>query len=227
MTNNDLISSYIDNELSREQEQEFLIKLAANDNLRNSFRTELTLKNIVQRDESLITPPRALRASIFAAVGLSATESAQATTTSASATQSTSFLKTLFATKLNTAFTTLGLSVATIFGYVGHDMLNAESTAPSQVTQQPAVIQPVEESVSNASENVTVPVQKPVAQSVIKSKIRNTSASETKTPVTQNVAPTSNEAPQSDNVTSSEPSSVIGSGEGEIQTKVTKSSEAK
>ena len=63
MTHHDLISSYIDNELTAVQEQEFLISLAANDNLRSSFRTELTLKNIVHRDESLITPPRSAKPS--------------------------------------------------------------------------------------------------------------------------------------------------------------------
>lgn len=235
MTNHDLISSYIDNELSREQEQEFLIKLAANDNLRNSFRTELTLKNIVQRDESLITPPRALRASVFAAIGLSATESAQAATTSAAttttATQSTSFFKTLFATKLNTAFTTLGLSVATLFGYVGNDMLHSESTTAVQ-TIQPASQQALESTttkqpVSNKVETVTAPAEKSVPQSAIKTKIRSTAASETKAPAASDLAtPHSNEVPQSDNVSSANPT-VIGSGDVEMNPSVKKSSEAK
>ena len=141
MTHHDLISSYIDNELTREQEQEFLISLAANDNLRTSFRTELTLKNLVHRDESLITPPRALRTSVFAAVGLAAAaapEVAQAATSTSTAStvasQSSSFIKTLFATKLNAVFTTLSLSVATLVGFVGHDMIESEPASPVQQT---------------------------------------------------------------------------------------------
>jgi hypothetical protein len=214
MTNHDLISSYIDNELSREQEQEFLIKLAANDNLRNSFRTELTLKNIVQRDESLITPPRALRASIFAAIGLSGVEAVTAATSVAAASQSGSFFRTLFATKLNTAFTTLGLSVATLFGYVGHDMLKDESVAPVQ-TEQP-VLQPAatNQPVSNSIERVATPAQKPVAQSAVKTRIRST-ASQAKAPATLENSASQIEAPPSDNPSSSE-SSVFGSGEGEM-----------
>jgi hypothetical protein len=147
MTHHDLISGYIDNELSAVQEQEFLISLAANDNLRNSFRTELTLKNIVHRDESLITPPRALRASVFAAVGMSAAvapeaiQAAQASaapssSTSTFATQSSSFFKTLFATKMNALFTTLSLSVATLVGFVGNDVIKDEPVAAPTVQSE-------------------------------------------------------------------------------------------
>jgi hypothetical protein len=161
MTHHDLISSYIDNELTAVQEQEFLISLAANDNLRSSFRTELTLKNIVHRDESLITPPRALRASVFAAIGLSAAaapDAANATANAASnpvststvATQSSSFFKTLFATKMNALFTTLSLSVATLVGFVGHDV----------VVGEPATTQTVQtNNATPATGNVAAPVQ--------------------------------------------------------------------
>jgi hypothetical protein len=147
MTHHDLISSYIDNELTGAQEQEFLISLAANDNLRSSFRTELTLKNIVHRDESLITPPRALRASVFAAVGLAAAAAAPeasnamanaasnpTTSTTTVATQSSSFFKALFATKVNALFTTLSLSVATLVGFVGHDVIVGEPTQTVQTS---------------------------------------------------------------------------------------------
>jgi hypothetical protein len=140
MTHHDLISSYIDNELTAVQEQEFLISLAANDNLRSSFRTELTLKNIVHRDESLITPPRALRASVFAAIGLSAAAAPDAAnaasnpvSSSTVVAQSGSFFKTLFATKMNALFTTLSLSVATLVGFVGHDVIVSEPTATQTV----------------------------------------------------------------------------------------------
>jgi hypothetical protein len=164
MTHHDLISSYIDNELTAVQEQEFLISLAANDNLRSSFRTELTLKNIVHRDESLITPPRALRASVFAAIGLSAGLSAAApeaanaasnpvstsTTAMHGASQSSTFFKTLFATKMNALFTTLSLSVATLVGFVGHDI----------VVGEPATTQTVQTNATTpASSRIAEPVQ--------------------------------------------------------------------
>lgn len=148
MTHHDLISSYIDNELTAAQEQEFLISLAANDNLRSSFRTELTLKNIVHRDESLITPPRALRASVFAAIGLAAAapesaeaamQSAPASTSTTVATRSSTFFKTLFATKMNALFTTLGLSVATLVGFIGHDVIMDEPVATPTVQTNNAV----------------------------------------------------------------------------------------
>lgn len=160
MTHHDLISGYIDNELSAVQEQEFLISLAANDNLRNSFRTELTLKNIVHRDESLITPPRALRASVLTAVGLSAAaapEAAQAAASSSSAstlaTQSSSFFKTLFATKVNALFTTVSLSLATLVGFVGNDLITEEPIAAPTVQSSEAT--PAQERVSVPAEVTT------------------------------------------------------------------------
>jgi hypothetical protein len=176
MTHHDLISSYIDNELTTAQEQEFLISLAANDNLRSSFRTELTLKNIVHRDESLITPPRALRASVFAAVGLSAAaapEVAQAATqavapstqasTSTVASQSSTFFKTLFATKMNALFTTLSLSVATLVGFVGHDVIVEEPAATQtvQTNNTTPAASPVVEPVQTTQTEVVA--EKPMA----------------------------------------------------------------
>ena len=61
MTNHDQISSFIDNELNHDQEQDFLISLASSEGLRKSFRSELVLKNIIHRDEVLTAPSRDLR----------------------------------------------------------------------------------------------------------------------------------------------------------------------
>src|ERR1043165_882207 len=72
MTQDERISAYIDNELTMDQEQEFLISLAASDGLRKSFRSELVLKKVLHRDESVTNPPRKLRGAIFASLGLAA-----------------------------------------------------------------------------------------------------------------------------------------------------------
>src|SRR4051812_25431404 len=72
MTHDERISSYIDNELTPEMEQEFLISLAASDGLRRSFRSELVLQKVLHRDEAVTAPPREMRAAIFATVGLGA-----------------------------------------------------------------------------------------------------------------------------------------------------------
>src|SRR2546427_11671855 len=72
MTHDERISAYIDNELGADQEQEFLISLAASDGLRKSFRSELVLKNVLHRDEAATNPPRALRTAVFATLGIGA-----------------------------------------------------------------------------------------------------------------------------------------------------------
>ena len=72
MTHDDRISSYIDNEFSAEQEQEFLISLAASEGLRKSFRSELVLKKVLHHDEAAMNPPRKLGGAVFASLGLGA-----------------------------------------------------------------------------------------------------------------------------------------------------------
>src|ERR1700733_13528377 len=108
MTHDERISSYIDNELSAEQEQEFLISLAASDGLRRSFRSELVLKNVLHRDAASTDPPRNMRAAVFATLGLSAATGIAADSAKAAQPQSASvgvstaprgILKALFATK--------------------------------------------------------------------------------------------------------------------------------
>lgn len=240
MTHHDLISSYIDNELTAAQEQEFLISLAANDNLRSSFRTELTLKNIVHRDESLITPPRALRASVFAAVGLTAglaadaaapeaasaapasaaPAPAQLTSTSSVATQSSSFFKTLFATKMNALFTTLSLSVATLVGFVGHDVIVGEHAA--QPTVQTKSTAPSTTRVAEPAQTSETVAEKPVANSTTnaaKSSGSRIATRITKKPVTS-TSNASEPTPQTDAVT--DPSTTSGTGEVDVQPPVLK-----
>jgi hypothetical protein len=135
MTHDERISSYIDNELSAQDEQDFLISLAASDGLRKSFRSELVLKNVLHRDEASTNPPRRLRAAVFAAVGLAATgiaaENAQASQAGSGFSQAGSaaprgivqstaprgLLKALFATKLNILATVASLFVSALAGY--------------------------------------------------------------------------------------------------------------
>src|SRR6266545_3399134 len=104
MTHDERISSYIDNELSPEQEQEFLISLAASDGLRKSFRSELVMKNVMHRTEPM--PPRRMRGAVFAAVGIGAASTIATEQATAAVSKSTaSTIKSLFATKIGTIVT--------------------------------------------------------------------------------------------------------------------------
>ncbi|HZK75694.1 MAG TPA: hypothetical protein VFD13_02190 [Candidatus Kapabacteria bacterium] len=126
MTHDERISSYIDNELSAEQEQEFLISLAASDGLRKSFRSELVLKKVLHHDEAATNPPRNLRAAIFTTLGLGLGASALSAS-KAHAASSTSarmighaprgLVKTLFATKMSALVTVAGISASALAGY--------------------------------------------------------------------------------------------------------------
>lgn len=141
----DEISSYIDNELSREQEQEFLISLAANENLRKAFRSELVLKNVLHQDERLTAPPREMRGAVLAALGIGVAADAlgtahttqQVVSASTSPAAPTSFFKTLFATKVNTLLTTASLICSATVGFVTHAVVQP-ADHPQQVIAQPA-----------------------------------------------------------------------------------------
>ena len=133
MTQDERISAYIDNELSAEQEQEFLISLAASNGLRKSFRSELVLKNVLHRDGAVTNPPGTMRSAVFAALGLGI---ATGVSTKADAAQkansaSQSLFKTFFATKISTLVTAAGISVSALAGYGVHSVLTAGH--PSQV----------------------------------------------------------------------------------------------
>ena len=135
----DQISSYIDNELSTEAEQEFLISLAASEGLRKSFRSELLMKNILHQDVATTRPPHQMRNAIFGAVGLTAGASAPAGGAATSGAASTGGLlgRILLAAKMNIVVgsTLVALSLGT--GYLAHDFVQSSETttlrsAPSQ-----------------------------------------------------------------------------------------------
>ena len=166
MTQDERISAYIDNELSAEQEQEFLISLAASNGLRKSFRSELVLKNVLHRDGAVTNPPGNMRSAVFAALGLGM---ATGVSTKADAAQkansaSQSLLKTFFATKISTLVTAAGISVSALAGYGVHSVLTAGN--PSQVenvrtppTQRHAA--PVYQSAPTEASNQTVSEAQP------------------------------------------------------------------
>ena len=117
MNHQDLISSYVDNELSTEVEQEFLISLAASEGLRRSFRSELVLKNILHRDESSTRPPRELRGAVFSSIGLGAMPVASG---AASASRSI-FGRALAGVKMNILATSVMVTLSAGAGYLIHD----------------------------------------------------------------------------------------------------------
>src|SRR2546423_13619072 len=85
MTPHDAISAYIDNELSGDDEQNFLISLASSDNLRKSFRSELVLKNVIHQDEVLTTPSRDMRGAVLMTLGIGAATALTSETADAAA----------------------------------------------------------------------------------------------------------------------------------------------
>ncbi|HYM36679.1 MAG TPA: hypothetical protein VET48_14865 [Steroidobacteraceae bacterium] len=139
MTNHDQISSFIDNELGHEQEQDFLISLASSEGLRRSFRSELVLKNIIHRDEVLTSPSRDLRPAVLGTIGivgatLAASETADAATTAAIA--KTSVLKTLFATKIGALVTASVVTVSALGGYAVRSVVVPDAQPAKTVLQQ-------------------------------------------------------------------------------------------
>jgi hypothetical protein len=161
MIPHDKISSYIDNELGHEQEQEFLISLAASEGLRQAFRSELILQNVIHQDEMRLTPPRQMRGALFATIGLGLAGAAAADATPAHATTqaaqhaatqvathgSSSLVKTMFATKVNTLITALSLSVGAVVGYSSHNLISPSSNDAQKVEvthQQPSVTAPMQ-----------------------------------------------------------------------------------
>jgi negative regulator of sigma E activity len=143
MTQHDQISAFIDNELTGEQEQDFLISLASSEGLRKSFRSELVLKNVIHRDEVLTTPSRKMRGAVLTTLGIGAaalaSETADAATTAVPAAKAT-FVKTLFASKLNAIITASMVTASAIGGYGIHSLVaekNVRNTmsTPTHITQ--------------------------------------------------------------------------------------------
>lgn len=177
MVNHDLISSYLDNELTREQEQEFLISLAANEQLHQAFRSELILNRVVRRDEAMTIPPRDMRSTILSTIGLAGAFGAAVTdkvVTSGFASQSVTFFKALVATKVNTLITAAGLSLAAFIGFTTNDVLTEApvATMPAATTtsaptepevSMPAQAQPESTPASELKAVAEPTVQKEVA----------------------------------------------------------------
>ncbi len=179
MTPDERISAYIDNELTSDQEQEFLISLAASNGLRKAFRSELVLKNVLHRDESVTNPPRGLRTAVFASLGLGAATALADRADAAEASSSTSstpapmhsLVKTLFATKINAFITAATLSISALVGYGVHSLTSAPQAepVPSHVVRTLAPTQNIAPQVT-ATPNVeqTAPVMSVVKEMPVK-----------------------------------------------------------
>jgi negative regulator of sigma E activity len=142
MTHDERISAYIDNELSADQEQEFLISLAASNGLRKSFRSELVMKNVLHRDEMVTNPPREMRAALFATLGIGAiavtaskADAAQPASNAGHSVASHSLLKTFFATKMSALVTAIGISISALAGYGVHSIVDADHVSSAQQTE--------------------------------------------------------------------------------------------
>ena len=175
MTHDERISSYIDNELTMEQEQEFLISLAASEGLRKSFRSELVLKNVLHHDEAVTNPPRALRTAVFTTLGIGAAATlagkANAATSQASGMAGRTLLRSLFATKMGALITAAGISISALAGYGVHSLVAPQPSAPIVATHtlvpaaapsvMPSHTQPV--AISNQSDVATATVRQEAA----------------------------------------------------------------
>ena len=158
MTHDERISAYIDNELTQDQEQEFLISLAASDGLRKSFRSELVLKNVLHRDEAVTNPPRKLRTAVFASLGIAAASElgapkADAAPAHSATMASKGLLKTFFATKMHALVTAAGLSLSALAGYGVHAVVSP--TAPQQIAHHTVPQKQVSSAVKPAGESST------------------------------------------------------------------------
>ena len=167
MVPHDKISSYIDNELTGEQEQEFLISLAASEGLRKAFRSELELKKVIHRDEVVTAPPRELRSVLFAALGFGAGASvigAEAATATIQSAASQGILRALFATKASTIITAVGIGASALIGYGTHALVADDPKPQQQVVRQatPQIVTPTQPTVQQPVEELPAP-QKSVA----------------------------------------------------------------
>jgi len=133
MTQHDKISAYIDNELSHEAEQDFLISLASNDGVRKAFRSELVMKSAIHQDELATLPNRDLRGAILATIGVgtaSVVAGEANAATAVAAKPAVTGLKALFATKLNALITAGIVTVSAVGGYVTNTIVHSSSNAP-------------------------------------------------------------------------------------------------
>ncbi|MEI8134516.1 MAG: hypothetical protein WCH46_05475 [bacterium] len=145
MTQHDQISSYIDNELSPEQEQDFLISLASSDGLRKSFRSELILKNVIHRDEVLTTPSRNMRSAVLTTLGITgvaALASETADAASVAPVAKATILKTMFASKVGALVTASMVTVSVLSGYGIHSLTAIQPTQKTELAPSQHIVQP-------------------------------------------------------------------------------------
>ena len=138
MTQHDKISAYIDNELTHEAEQDFLISLASNETTRKAFRSELVMKNVIHQDELHTLPNRELRGAILGAVGIGGAALASSEAQAATSAQAATGIKALFATKLNALLTAGIITVSAVGGYVASTMVHTNVQAPAPIIQTAA-----------------------------------------------------------------------------------------
>lgn len=155
MTYHDKISAFIDNELSHDAEQDFLISLASNESVRRAFRSELVMKNVIHQDELATQPKRDLRGLLLGTLGIG-TVTAVAEETSAATTVVPSLWKSVVASKINALFVASIVTVSAMTGYVTHEVLNPATPevitrtviqpaeAPREIDQSPVVSAPTE-----------------------------------------------------------------------------------
>ena len=176
MTQHDRISAYVDNELSGEQEQDFLISLASSDTLRKTFRSELILKNVIHRDEVLTEPSRDLRPAILGVIGIGAAMAVAETADAAPA--ASSGLKALFATKINTLVTASLITVSVIGGYAIRTAVAPEAPAPVQQVIRTSTQVPVPQSIeiqapsSTTSDLGSAPVKPTASKSIVRKTVQ-------------------------------------------------------
>ena len=130
MTQHDQISAFIDNELTHDAEQDFLISLASNDGVRKAFRSELVLKNVIHQDEMLTTPNRDVRGAILATLGIGTATALTASSANAATTVASTGMKALFATKINMLLTATIITASAATGFVASSVIN-HSAAPT------------------------------------------------------------------------------------------------
>jgi hypothetical protein len=139
MTYHDKISAFIDNELSHDAEQDFLISLASNESVRRAFRSELVMKNVIHDDELATQPKRDLRGALLGTLGIG-TATAVAEEASAAASAVPSLWHSVVASKINALFVAGIVTVSAVTGYVTHEVLSPAT--PEVITR--TIIQPAE-----------------------------------------------------------------------------------
>lgn len=139
MTYHDKISAFVDNELTHDAEQDFLISLASNESVRRAFRSELVMKNVIHQDELATQPKRDMRGVLLGSLGIG-TATAVAEEASAATAAVPSLWQSVVASKINALFVAALVTVSAATGYVTHEVLNPAT--PEVITRM--VVQPAE-----------------------------------------------------------------------------------